>query len=321
MADLPKFVHINEEGPREGFQFEGAGIPTESKIALIDSLSNTGLKHIQTVSFVPPKNVPGWADADEVVNGFTPAPGVSYTGIWLNEKGLQRALATAKLDVSGSISLTASEPFLLRNQNRTLKQNLDAQHAMVRMFKAHNVPVERASLMATFGCNFAGDIPLAQVLDMLRQILEIAAEYRLELKVISLGDTMAWATPLSIKRVVGAVRDKYPGLQIALHLHDTRGMGIANAYAGLEMGVTIFDAAVGGLGGCPFAGHRGAAGNVCTEDLVFMCQEIGIETGVNLEKLIESALLAEDIVGHPLPGRVMHGGTLQKIRDGIRGAR
>jgi hydroxymethylglutaryl-CoA lyase len=138
--------------------------------------------------------------------------------------------------------------------------------------------------------------------------------------VISLADTMAWATPLSIKRVVGAVREKYPQLQISLHLHDTRGMGIANAYAGMEMGVSIYDAAVAGLGGCPFAAHSGAAGNVCTEDLAFMCAEMGIATGIDLDKLIESALLAEEIVGHPLPGCVMKGGTLNRLREKIREA-
>ena len=115
--------------------------------------------------------------------------------------------------------------------------------------------------------------------------------------------------------MVGAVRDKFPDLELALHLHDTRGMGIANAYAGLEMGITRFDAAVAGLGGCPFAGHAGAAGNVCTEDLVFMCDEMGIETGIDLESLIDCARLAEDIVGHPLPGSVMKGGSLRALRE------
>ena len=135
-----------------------------------------------------------------------------------------------------------------------------------------------------------------------------------------LADTMAWATPASIKRVVGAVQDKHPELSITLHLHDTRGMGIANAYAGLEMGVTSFDACVGGLGGCPFAGNPGAAGNVCTEDLVFMLNEMGIETGIDLDKLIECAQLAEEIVGHPLPGRVKLGRNLDRIRDRVRQA-
>ncbi len=320
MSDLPKSVRINEEGPREGFQFEKGPIATARKIELIDSLGKTGLKQIQTVSFVPPKNVPGMADADEVVKGFTRVPGVSYTGLWLNDKGLERALATGKLDVHGSLSLTASEKFLLRNQKRTLAENIEAQHAIVKMYKKYQVPVERASLMAAFGCNFEGDIPIPHVLDMIRQMLDIGAQYQLDLKVVSLADTMAWATPLSIKRVVGAVREKYPQLLISLHLHDTRGMGIANACAGMEMGVAIYDAAVAGLGGCPFAAHRGAAGNVCTEDLVFMCAEMGIDTGVDLDKLIESALLAEDIVGHPLPGCVMKGGTLDRLRQKIRTA-
>ena len=320
MSDLPKSVRINEEGPREGFQFEKGAIPTARKIELIDSLSKTGLKQIQTVSFVPPKNVPGMADADEVVQGFTRAPGVSYTGLWLNDKGLTRALASGKLDVKGGLSFTASEKFLLRNQKRTLKENIEAQHLIVKMYQEFKVPVERASMMAAFGCNFEGDIPIPHILDMVRQMLDIAAQYQLDLKVLSLADTMAWATPLAIKRVVGAVREKYPQLQISLHLHDTRGMGIANAYAGMEMGVAIFDAAVAGLGGCPFAAHSGAAGNVCTEDLAFMCDEMGIETGIDLDKLIESALLAEQIVGHPLPGCVMKGGTLNKLREKIRAA-
>jgi hydroxymethylglutaryl-CoA lyase len=320
MSDLPKTVRINEEGPREGFQFEKGPIPTARKIELIDSLSKTGLKQIQTVSFVPPKNVPGMADADEVVKGFTRAPGVSYTGLWLNDKGLQRAIATGKLDIKGTLSLTVSEKFLLRNQKRTFKENIEAQHEIVHMYKAHNVPVERAGLMAVFGCNFEGDIPIPRILDMIQQMLDIGTEHQLNIRMVSLADTMAWATPLSIKRVVGAVREKFPHLQISLHLHDTRGMGIANAYAGLEMGVSIFDAAVAGLGGCPFAAHKGAAGNVCTEDLVFMCEEMGIDTGIDLDRLIESALLAEEIVGHPLPGCVMKGGTLNRLREKVREA-
>lgn len=317
MSDFPKCVRINEEGPREGFQIEKGIIPTARKIELIDSLSKTGLKQIQVVSFVNPKAVPGMADADEVVKGFRRMPGIRYTGLWLNEKGLQRAIASGKLDISGSISLTASERFLQRNQNRTFAENLKAQDATIATFKANNIAVERASIMAAFGCNFEGDIATSRIVDLCRQIFELAAVHALNIKVLSLADTMAWATPLSIRRVVGAVRERYPELEIALHLHDTRGMGIANAYAGLEMGVAIFDAAVAGLGGCPFAGHRAAAGNVCTEDLVFMCEEMGISTGVNLDALIESARLAEEVVGHPLPGSVMKSGTLAKLRERI----
>jgi Isopropylmalate/homocitrate/citramalate synthases len=321
MSDLPKKVHILEEGPREGFQIEKGPIPTERKIEFIDSLSETGLEQIQVTSFVNPKAVPTMADAEEVVKGFNRKPGVRYTGLWLNDKGLERAIATQKLDIRGSLSFTASEKFLLRNQKRTLQENLDAARTIADMFKHYNVTVDRMSIMAAFGCNFEGDISTQTVLTLISQALEIAQEKQITIKTLSLADTMAWATPLSIKRLVGAVREHYPELEISLHLHDTRGMGIANAYAGLEMGVATFDAAVAGLGGCPFASHAGAAGNVCTEDLVFMCQEMGIETGVDLEKLIESALLAEDIVGHPLPGSVMKGGSLAKLREKIAVAR
>ncbi len=314
MSDLPKSIRINEEGPREGFQFERGPIPTARKIDLVDALSRTGLDHIQVASFVNPKNVPGMADADDVVQGITLHPGVHYTGLWLNEKGLLRALASKRLEVTGSISLTASEKFLIRNQNRTLAENIEAQHRIIEMYKDHEVPVERGSIMAAFGCNFEGDIPIPTVLRLVQTILDLAAEHGVGIKVMNLADTMAWATPLSIRRVVGAVRERYPDLELALHLHDTRGMGIANAYAGLEMGVRIFDAAVAGLGGCPFAGHKGAAGNVCTEDLVFMCDEMGIETGIDLEALLEAARLAEEVVGHPLPGSVMKGGSLKALR-------
>jgi len=320
MNELPQAVQINEEGPREGFQFEKGPISTARKIELVDALSRTGLKQIQVCSFVPPQNVPGMADADEVVKGFAKRPGVRYTGLWLNEKGLQRALASGRLDVKGSIALTASAAFLQRNQNRTLKDNIEAQRSIIRMYKQNNVPVERGSIMAAFGCNFEGDIPPSRVLELIQQVLELAAEGGFTIKVLSLADTMAWATPVSIKRVVGAVRERFPQLRLALHLHDTRGMGIANAYAGLEMGVDIFDASVAGLGGCPFAAHKGAAGNVCTEDLVFMCEEMGIETGVDLDLLIQAARLAEEVVGHPLPGSVMKGGSLRALRNKLRAA-
>jgi hydroxymethylglutaryl-CoA lyase len=320
MSDLPKKVQINEEGPREGFQFEKGPIATQRKIELIDALSQTGLKQIQVCSFVPPKNVPGMADADDVVRGFEKRPGVRYTALWLNEKGLHRALGFDKLDVKGSISLTASEAFLKRNQNRTMAENVEAQRRIIDMYKENRVPVERASIMAAFGCNFEGDVSTQRVLDLAQQALDLAAEADLEIKVFSLADTMAWATPGSVKRVVGAMREKFPHLKLALHLHDTRGMGIANAYAGMEMGVDIFDASVAGLGGCPFAAHKGAAGNVCTEDLVFMCEEMGIDTGVDLDALIAAAQLAEEVVGHPLPGSVMRGGSLKALRERAKGA-
>lgn len=316
MPDMPKSVRINEEGPREGFQIESGDIPTARKIELIEALSETGLKHMQIVSFVNPKKVPGMADAEQVVAGFTPKAGVEYTGLWLNEKGLERARATGKLTLEGKISIYASEKFSMRNNNRSTAQEFEYARRVLDQYKENGIPVERGSVASAFGCNFQGDISTATVLDIVRRIFEIAEENAIRLREISLADTMAWATPQSIRRTVGAILEKYPDMRINLHLHDTRGMGIANAYAGLEMGVDMFDACVAGLGGCPFAGHAGAAGNVCTEDLVFMCEEMGIRTGVDLERLLECARLAEDIVGHPLPGSVMRGGSLGRLRAG-----
>ncbi len=317
---LPKRVHIYEEGPREGFQIEKGAIATERKIELIDALSKTGLTKIQIVSFVDARRVPGMADAEDVVRGFTRQPGVAYTGLWLNERGFDRALATGRLDIRGTMALSGSETFLKRNQNRTPAQQLALQHALVERYRALGYQVERGTIMAAFGCNFEGDVPAARIVAAVGDMLDVAHLHGVTLDYIALADTMAWASPDAIKHVVGAVRDKHPEVELALHLHDTRGMGIANAYAGLEMGITRFDSAVAGLGGCPFAGHAAAAGNVCTEDLVFMCEEMGIETGIDLDALIECARLAEDIVGHPLPGSVMKGGSLDALRARARHA-
>ena len=279
-------------------------------------MSETGVNHVQVASFVNPNRVPGWADADEVVEKYQRKPGVHYTALWLNTKGLQRALGHAnRLDIEGSFSLTASEKFLARNQQSSMEDNVARAHDTLRLYKQHGIPLKRAGIMAAFGCNFEGEIPHQRVLDMVQQLLDICAEHGMRPEVFSLADTMAWATPKSIRELVGKVRDKYPDMTLSLHLHDTRGMGIANAYAGLEMGVAIYDSTVAGLGGCPFAAHKGAAGNVCTEDLVFMLDEMGIATGIDLDKLIEVAQLAEEIVGHPLPGSVKMGGSLSALRE------
>ena len=208
MSDLPKSIRINEEGPREGFQIEKGPISTARKIELIDSLSLTGLKHIQCVSFVNPKNVPGWADAEEVSKGFKKHPGISYTCLWLNDKGLMRGIATKRYDIRGSISLTASEKFLKRNQNRTLKENYAAQAGMIRLFKENGIAIDRASIMAAFGCNFEGDISTAKVLDSIERVKSVADEHGVKFDELTLADTMAWATPASIKRVVGTVRER-----------------------------------------------------------------------------------------------------------------
>lgn len=314
MPKLPSRIDIIEEGPREGFQIEKGPITTARKIELIDALSRTGLQTIQIVSFVNPKRVPGMADAEAVVAGMNANPNVSYRGLWLNQAGFERARATGRLDLRGAYNVAASETFLKKNQNRSIAEQTADNAVIIERFKELGVPVEKGGIMAAFGCNYEGDIAPARVVALVGALLEQAKAHGVSLKYIMLADTMGWATPASVKRVVGAVWDKYPGIGLSLHLHDTRGLGIANAYAGLEMGVTHYDAAVAGLGGCPFAGNAGAAGNVCTEDLVFMCDEMGVETGVDLEKLIACAVLAEDIVGHPLPGSIKVGGSLAKLR-------
>jgi len=314
MTDLPKSVDIREEGPREGFQIEKEFIPTARKVEFINALAQTGLNHIQTVSFVDPRRVPNSADAEQVVEAIVPVPGVKFTGLWLNDKGLERAIATKKLTIEGGLGLSASDAFLKRNQNRTVAEQMASLPATIAKYKENHIEIEGALISAAFGCNFQGAVAPERVVELTADLMKIAADNGVTVKRLTLADTMGWATPGAIKRVVGAVRERFPDLDLVLHLHDTRGMGIANAYAGLEMGVRRYDAAVAGLGGCPFAGHKGAAGNVCTEDLVFMCQEMGIETGLDLDRLIDCANLAEDVVGHPLPGAVMKGGNLAKLR-------
>jgi hydroxymethylglutaryl-CoA lyase len=316
VSDLPRKVAIVEEGVREGCQIQDPPLPTDRKLELIAALAATGLPKIQVASMVNPQRVPGWADADEVLERLSPPPkGVEYAAVWLNDKGFERAWKHRdKLVFRGAIGMCASEAFLKRNQNRTLSENMEDQRQRAASYREKGIKVEAVGVMAAFGCNFEGEISPARVVEVISSAMDMAKDAGEKIRSILLADTMAWGTPGSVKSLVGAVREKWSDCEISLHLHDTRGMGIANAYAGLEMGVAAFDASVAGLGGCPFAGHKGAAGNVCTEDLVFMCHEMGIETGVNLEKLIETARLAEEIFGRTLPGCVMKGGTLDKYR-------
>jgi hydroxymethylglutaryl-CoA lyase len=315
MSDLPKHIEIHEEGPREGFQIEPGPIPTADKIRLIDALSETGLSHIQVCSFVNTRLVPGWADAEAVAAGFTPKDGVHYTGLYFNSNGLDRALAFKdRLSISGSISLTASEGFTKKNLHRTHAENLAAMKKHAELHLSRGIPVVRVGVMAAFGCNYQGDITPRQVVKTVEDGMAIADEVGAKIEYISLADTMGWATPVRIERGIGAVRERWPDKKLSLHLHDTRGLAVANAHAGMKMGVTRFDSTVGGLGGCPFAGQPKAAGNICTEELVLLCEEMGIDTGVDLDKLIEVGRMAEEIVNHQLPSELIHAGSLEAFR-------
>ena len=318
MSDLPKRVEIHEEGPREGFQIEPGPIGTVDKVRFCEALAETGLHDVQCVSFVDPRRVPGMADAVEVAQSIRRRPGVRYTGIALNLRGYERAIQTP-LDITGGLQMSTSETFSIQNTNRNTEETLAEQRRQLAFFRDRAIPVESAIVMTAFGCNFEGAIAAETVRDCVGRLLDLADEFGVTLDRVRLADTVGWASPTSVQRVVGVVREKWPDLRLGLHLHDTRGTGLPNALMGLQMGIDSFDSSCAGLGGCPFAGHKGAAGNICTEDLVFMCEEMGIETGIDLDALIECARMAESIVRHTLPGKVMHGGSLSKYRQAQRG--
>ncbi|MBW6397259.1 hydroxymethylglutaryl-CoA lyase [Roseomonas sp. HJA6] len=316
MSDLPKHVHFHEEGPREGFQIERGGFSLADRAALVDALSETGLEEIQVTSFVSPKAVPQMADAEALFAAIRRKPGVRYDAVWLNERGYDRARACPGVDIGGRIALYASDAFALRNNNCTAAVMRERVNAWLDRYEADGVPIERALVMAAFGCNFEGEIPPERAVGELVWAYRVCRDRGLALPRLYLADTMGWANPQAIRRAVGLLRDALPEAEIGLHLHDTRGLGAANVLAALEMGISHFDSAVAGLGGCPFAGHgdsRGA-GNICTEDMVFLCHEMGIGTGIDLEALVEAARLAERIIGRPLAGRLMHAGTLAAYR-------
>jgi hydroxymethylglutaryl-CoA lyase len=315
---LPKRIIIHELGPREGMQIEKTPIATSEKIRLVDLLSDCVFPEIEVTSFVSPKWVPQMADAEQVAAGFKRRPGTRYTCVYLNTQGMARAVGTQKLDVEGSLSVTASETFSKTNTNRTIAETFAETERRIEALQQMNVPISEVSVMAAFGCNYEGNIAPEHVVRLIERMMGIAADHGLPIKLIQLADSMGWGNPQSVRKLVGMVQDRWPDSRINLHLHDTRGMGLANALAAMEMGVDDFDSAVAGLGGCPYAGFKDAPGNIATEDLVHLCNEIGVETGVDLERLLDVAREAEKIVGHPLPGKVMRGGHLDSYRRKAR---
>ena len=316
MSDFPKFVEFREEGPREGFQIEKKIYPIEERIELIDMLSETGLKRIQVGSFVSPKYVPQMADTGELFQRIKRKPGVNYTSLWLNDKGFRKALTAHGVDIDPRLLFYPSEAFAQSNNNCSSAEMREKQRDWVRLYKEEGYTVDAAYVMTAFGCNLEGPIPQERILDDFRFILQLCEEEDIPVPILVIADTMGWGNPEAVKRMIGALRELAPEARIGMHIHDTRGLGIANVYAALSMGVDMFESSVAGLGGCPFAGHghARAAGNVCTEDAVFLCHELGIETGIDLDKLIAAAVKAEEIIGVPLMGRVMHTGGLDKYR-------
>lgn len=310
MADLPTRVEIHEEGPREGFQIEPPGFTIADRAALVEALAESGLQQIQVASFVNPKRVLQMADAAELFAAIRRRPGVRYTGLWLNEQGFERARATAPVDLVGTLYFYASDAFARQNNGLGAAEHAASQRGWVARYRAEGLPIEAAYLMTAFGCNLEGAIAEDRLAQSLRFIARLESEEGFRLPKLYLADTVGMANPLSVRRRVDLARQLLPHARIGLHLHDTRGIGMANALAGLQHGVDLFDASVAGLGGCPFCGHAhgGASGNVCTEDLAFLCEEMGIATGLDLPRLLEAARLAERIIGRRLDGRLMHSG-------------
>jgi hydroxymethylglutaryl-CoA lyase len=309
MPDLPRRVVITEEGPREGFQSEPPGIETARKLALIEALSQTGLRQIVCASFVNQRLLPQMADAEDIARGIVRRPDIEHLALWLNRKGFERARASG-LDLRAVVTASASATFLMRNNRRTPQEGLDDQRDLCAAYDDAELPDGPAFLFTAFGCNYEGAVPVATALSRLADLVTTVRDAGRDISHVMLCDTVGTGNPALVERLVSEVRSRWPELPVGLHLHDTRGLGIANAAAGLRLGVDRFDASIGGLGGCPFAGNRAAAGNIATEELVFMCHEMGIETGIDLDALLQAGEVAAETVGHPLPSRLLKAGRL-----------
>ena len=315
---LPRFVEIHEEGPREGFQIEPPGFSLADRASLVEALAEAGLSQIQVASFVNPKRVPQMADAPELFAQIQKRPGCKYTGLWLNGQGFARARAVPQVDLAGTLYFYASDAFCRQNNGSGKDAFHASQAGWVQTYRDAGLEVESAYVMTAFGCNLQGAVSENQLAEVLRFIAKIQSEQGVTVPKIYLADTVGWANPHAVRRRIALAQHILPQARIGLHLHDTRGIGMANALAALECGIDLFDASVAGLGGCPFSGHTqgSASGNICTEDLVFLCHEMGIETGIDLDKLIDAARLAERIIGRKLDGRLMHSGSLSAYRKG-----
>lgn len=286
-------VRVVEVGPRDGLQNEAATVPTADKIAFVNRLADAGHSTIEVAAFVNPARVPQMGDAAEVFAGITRKPGVSYTALVPNAKGLSRALEARVDEVA--IFAAASETFSRRNINQGIAESLVTYREVCREAAAAGLRV-RAYLSTAFGCPFEGDVPPAQVLDVAAQLLDMGA-YE-----VAVSDTIGIAHPAQVTSLLKLLRPRIPAEQVALHFHDTRGTALVNVYAALQEGGRTFDASAGGLGGCPYA--PGATGNLATEDLIYMLDGLGASTGVHLDGIIEASRAMERLVGHPLPSRV-----------------
>jgi hydroxymethylglutaryl-CoA lyase len=295
-VNLPGAVSLREVGPRDGLQNEDP-VPAAAKIELIDALSRTGVRRIEAVSFVHPKAIPQMADADEVWAAVAKEPGVRYSALVPNTRGARRALDNGFREIE--VVVSASDTHNRRNVNRSTAESLDDIAELITLLHAEGASAE-VIVSTSWGCPFEGEVPVDRVVSVVGRVLADGADR------IAFGDTTGMATPTRVVALVDAVREKHPDVPLLLHFHNTRGTALANVLAALQLGVTEFDASVGGLGGCPYA--PGATGNLASEELVHMLEDMGVHTGVDLAALIECARLAERIAGRELPSGVLRAG-------------
>ncbi len=291
--NLPERVNLIEVGLRDGFQAESKPIPADLKVEIIEALTRTGLQHLQVTSFVHPKWVPQMADAEEVCRRIPQSPDLQYRALALNRKGVERAqeAGITALDLSISVSDTHSQ----ENANVSVDESMNHLKEMVDLARREGMEV-RVGLQCVFGCAYEGPIPSGRILKMAEELLSMKAD------MISLADTTGMANPLQVKQLLSQLLPMTGETPLVLHLHDTRGTGLANLTAALECGVNWFDTALGGLGGCPFI--PGATGNIATEDTLYLLHSMGIETGIDLDKIAECSHRLEQFLGRPLPGKM-----------------
>jgi hydroxymethylglutaryl-CoA lyase len=296
VSDLPASISVREVGPRDGLQNE-APVSTEAKIELLNALSNTGVRRIEAVSFVHPRAIPQMADADEVWQRISRHDDVRYSALVPNLRGAQRALGAGFREIE--VVVSASDTHNRKNVNRSTDESLDDIAELITL--AHQAGTTVQVVVSTaWGCPYEGDVPTERVVAVASRAIRDGAD------AISFGDTTGMATPGRVTRLIGELRSAHPDTALNLHFHNTRGAGLANVMAAMQLGVADFDASVGGLGGCPYA--PGASGNVATEELVYMVEDIGVDTGIDLEAMINAAATAERIVGRTLPSQVLRAG-------------
>src|ERR1700730_16722289 len=288
-ARLPRPLHVLEVGPRDGLQNEKALVPTEQKIRFIQMLAGTGLPIVEATSFVSPRAIPQLSDASEVMNGITRLATTSYPVLVPNVKGMERALAAGGRSIA--VFTAASESFTRHNINATIAESLANFRPVVAMAQREGLPV-RGYISTVFGCPYEGRVDPRQALRVSQDLLEMG------INELSLGDTIGVATPNQVVDIIGLFVEAgaIPIEQIAVHFHDTRGTALANVLTGLQLGISIIDSSAGGLGGCPYA--PGAAGNLATEDLLYMLHGMGIETGVDLEQVVAATSFIAPYLGH-----------------------